>query len=117
MVIAMRSELREAADVFAAASTPTRVRILKCLQVRPLRVFELAQTLQISQPTVSRHLQVLDRAGLVTARREAQWVAYSIAEQPASAVHMAVLWSIGQALEGDPQTLEDRRRLWETTPE
>lgn len=113
----MKSELQETADVFAAMGDPTRVRIIKCLQARPARVWELVQALGVPQPTVSRHLRVLHRAGLVAARREAQWVAYSVAADPEGAARMAVLWALSRALEGDERVLEDRKRLWETMGE
>jgi ArsR family transcriptional regulator len=113
----MKGELQEAAEVFAAAGDATRMRILKALQARPARVWELVQALQLPQSTISRHLHVLHRAGLVTAQREAQWVEYSVAGDPEGAVRMAVLWALSQALDGDPQALEDSKRLWETMPE
>lgn len=58
--------------VFAALSDPTRRAILARLAQGEATVMELAEPLPISQPAVSKHLQVLERAGLVVRSREAQ---------------------------------------------
>ncbi|MBI4300594.1 MAG: winged helix-turn-helix transcriptional regulator [Chloroflexi bacterium] len=64
--------------MFAALCDRTRQRILLLLDERERSVNELVQQFNLSQPTISRHLQVLRRAGLVKARREGQQVVYSI---------------------------------------
>lgn len=110
-----KSELQEAVEVFGAASEPTRLRLLKCLQLRPARVGELVWSLGLPQPTVSRHLRVLHRAGLVVAERQAQWVQYALAPDAEGAVRMAILWAVSRALDGDPQVAADRERLKEIT--
>jgi DNA-binding transcriptional ArsR family regulator len=53
------------ADVLQIVAEPTRLRILNCLAAAPLFVSDLQQLLDLPQPTVSRHLQVLRRAELV----------------------------------------------------
>ena len=109
----MKNELQDAAAAFAAAADPTRLRLLKCMQRRSARVGELARALNVPQPTISRHLRVLRRAGLVTAERQAQCVEYSLAADPEGAVRMAVLWAVSRALDNDPQTSADWERLQE----
>ena len=72
------AELREAAkepeldDVFAALADPTRRAILVRLAVGDAGVTELAAPFSISQPAVTKHLKVLERAGLVSRRIDAQ---------------------------------------------
>jgi len=58
---------------FAALADPTRRAILARLAAGELSVSELAQPFEMSLPAVSKHLKVLERAGLVTRGREAQW--------------------------------------------
>jgi len=58
---------------FAALADPTRRAILARLSQGEASVTELAEPFQLSLPAVSKHLKVLERAGLVTQRREAQW--------------------------------------------
>jgi DNA-binding transcriptional ArsR family regulator len=58
---------------FAALADPTRRAILARLVAGETSVQELAEPFDISLPAVSRHLKVLERAGLIVRSREAQW--------------------------------------------
>lgn len=58
---------------FAALSDPTRRTILKRLRQGEATVSELAEPFAMSLPAVSKHLKVLQRAGLVSQGRDAQW--------------------------------------------
>ena len=58
---------------FAALADPTRRAILARLARGPATVKELAEPFVISGPAVSKHLRVLEKAGLITRGREAQW--------------------------------------------
>jgi DNA-binding transcriptional ArsR family regulator len=58
---------------FAALSDPTRRAILARLTLGEASVNELAAPFQMSQPAISKHLKVLERAGLIERGREAQW--------------------------------------------
>ena len=58
---------------FAAIADPTRRAILARLTAGEANVNELAQPFEITLPAVSKHLKVLERAGLIARGREAQW--------------------------------------------
>jgi DNA-binding transcriptional ArsR family regulator len=58
---------------FAALADPTRRAILARLASGECSVTELAEPFEMSMPAVSKHLRVLERAGLITRGREAQW--------------------------------------------
>jgi DNA-binding transcriptional ArsR family regulator len=58
---------------FAALADPTRRAILSRLVSGDCSVTELAEPFEMSLPAVSKHLRVLERAGLITRGREAQW--------------------------------------------
>ena len=58
---------------FAALADPTRRAILARLASGELSVTELAEPFDMSMPAVSKHLGVLERAGLIARRKEAQW--------------------------------------------
>jgi DNA-binding transcriptional ArsR family regulator len=58
---------------FAALADPTRRAILARLVSGECSVGELAKPFDMSMPAVSKHLRVLERAGLIAQRREAQW--------------------------------------------
>ena len=58
---------------FAALADPTRRAILARLVSGECSVTELAEPFHMSMPAVSKHLRVLERAGLIARRKEAQW--------------------------------------------
>jgi DNA-binding transcriptional ArsR family regulator len=59
--------------IFAALADPTRRAILARLMEGEASVTELAEPFEMSLPAVSKHLKVLERAGLIARGREAQW--------------------------------------------
>src|SRR3569833_3134185 len=69
-------------NTFAALADPTRRAILARLAVGESNVSELAEPFQMSMPAVSKHLKVLDRAGLIARGREAQWRPCSLNASP-----------------------------------
>jgi DNA-binding transcriptional ArsR family regulator len=83
---------------FAALSDPTRRAILARLASGEASVTELAEPFAMSLPAVSKHLKVLERAGLVARGREAQWRPCRLEVGP---LKDAVDW------------LEQYRRFWE----
>jgi DNA-binding transcriptional ArsR family regulator len=83
---------------FAALADPTRRAILARLARGETSVTELAEPFAMSLPAVSKHLKVLERAGLIARGREAQWRPCRI--EPA-------------ALKGVDEWLDHYRRLWE----
>ena len=82
---------------FSALADPTRRAILARLALGETSVSELAEPFDMSLPAVSKHLKVLEHAGLITRSREAQWRPCKI--EP-------------DALRGVDSWLEDYRRLW-----
>lgn len=58
---------------FAALADPTRRAMLARLSHGPATVKELAEPFSLSMPSISKHLKVLERAGLIERGREAQW--------------------------------------------
>ena len=72
---------------FAALADPTRRAILARLSSGEASVAELAKPFQISAPAVTKHLKVLQKAGLVTQGRRAQWRPCQLEAQPLREVH------------------------------
>ncbi|MHB8791606.1 MAG: ArsR/SmtB family transcription factor [Desulfobulbaceae bacterium] len=64
--------------VMKALADGNRVRIIKMLQVREMCVCELRAALDLAQPSVSKHLRILEEAGLVEGRKEGPWVNYRL---------------------------------------
>jgi len=71
--------------VFEALASVPRRKILALLSQAELSTTELARQLSMSAPTMSRHLSILEAAGLVTSARDGQYVLYSLV--PASVVN------------------------------
>ncbi|MBT2145003.1 MULTISPECIES: metalloregulator ArsR/SmtB family transcription factor [unclassified Rhodanobacter] len=71
---------------FAALADPTRRAILARLASGQASVTELAQPFDVTLPAITKHLKVLERAGLVARSREAQWRPCRLQPQPLRAV-------------------------------
>src|SRR5688500_18905979 len=70
----------DSAGVFKALADPTRRQILQDLQAGELAAGDIAGRFTISGPSISRHLAILKAAGLVTERRDANRILYSLVE-------------------------------------
>lgn len=88
----------ELSRTFAALADPTRRAILARLSAGQASVGDLAAPFAMSLPAVSKHLQVLERAGLISRGRDAQWRPASLRAQPLA---VASRW------------IDDYRRFWE----
>ena len=84
---------------FSALADPTRRSILTRLAEGEATVSELAAPFTMSLPAISRHLKVLERAGLIVRSREAQWRPSRMQADP---LDEAVDW------------MQSRKRTWET---
>ncbi|MFA6411661.1 MAG: metalloregulator ArsR/SmtB family transcription factor, partial [Syntrophales bacterium] len=82
------------------------------LQARMMCVCEIQALLSIAQPTVSKHLKVLEEAGLVTFTKDGLWVNYQIADGRKSPYAATVLGNLRHWLGDDPEI----RTLVEKTP-
>src|SRR3981189_1322337 len=69
-------------STFAALADPTRRAILARLALGETSVTELAAPFEMSMPAVSRHLKVLEKAGLIARGREAQWRPCKLKPEP-----------------------------------
>jgi ArsR family transcriptional regulator len=103
--------------LYSALSDATRLRILAILAEQPpggpggeLCVCHIHDSLGVSQPTASRHLAYLRKAGLVAARREGVWMHYRIV-RPTDAVLASVFDAALHALGHADSTNRDRARL------
>ena len=83
---------------FAALADPTRRAILSRLARGQTSVTELAKPFRMSMPAVTKHLKVLERAGLISRGKEAQWRPCKIEAVP---------------LKGVSDWVEDYRQFWE----
>lgn len=97
--------------VMKALSDPNRVRVVKLLQLKELCVCELQELLGLAQSTVSKHLKVLDEAGLISSSRDGAWVIYAIIENDNSEHVNVLLAQMRGWVEEDSVYVEMKRRL------
>ena len=90
---------RRLTDTFAALASPTRRAILARLAVGEANVNELAEPFAMKLPAISKHLKVLERAGLITRTHRAQYRPCSLDPRPLAEVSS---WA------------EQYRSIWET---
>ena len=79
--VADASFISRQSKFFSGLADETRLRILKLLMIREMCVCEIMVALDLTQPTASHHLNLLENAGLVKDRKEGKWVFYSIADK------------------------------------
>lgn len=98
-------------SVLKAAADPVRARILKLLEGQELCVCELIEVLGLSQSTVSGHLSLLKKAGMVKDRREGRWAHYSLSDRKTNPYALPMLALMLGWLDDDAIVRADRRRL------
>ena len=97
-------------SAFKALADKTRLRILALLGSNEVCVCHLHDSLALPQPTVSRHLAYLRRAGLVDVRRDGVWMHYQVARSLDPAVQTVVNAAV-DALTGVRTTAQDRKQF------
>ncbi len=89
-----------AAELFGLLSTPIRLRIISELCNCEKNVGQLLECIDVAQPNMSQHLNMLYRAGLVAKRRNGAQVFYRIADESAALVCRAVCTQVAGDLDG-----------------
>ena len=99
--------------VMKALSDPNRVKIIKMLQQRnDLCVCEMRAVLKLAQPTVSKHLKVLEDAGLIVGSKEKLWANYRLNTASPSPYAAAMLTQLNQWLNEDSEI----RKIYKILP-
>lgn len=105
-------EMQDFVKVMKALSDPNRVIILKLLlQNKMMCVCEIQAALQIAQPTVSKHLKLLQGAGLVTSERDGLWMNYRPSDGDSCPCAASLIGNLRHWLEDDPRLSEIMERL------
>ena len=87
-----------------------RVRIMRALLEQELCVCELCDALNLTQSTLSTHLQVIREAGLVTSRKDGKWSYYAVDKQKMPLLE-ALFGGVEERLATDPTVKADLKRL------
>lgn len=102
--------MKEFVRLMKALSDPNRVKIISMLVVRELCVCELTALLGVAQPTVSKHLRLLEDAGLVSFRKEGNWIIYRLNEVCPEQGRI-MLGLVAEWLDKDTEMKKLRKRL------
>jgi len=100
----------ELEKLFQALGDRTRLRLVNLLAEGEICVCFFVDALDQPQPTISRHLAYLRRAGLVAAQRDGKWMSYSLTP-PRDAAERKVFDAVLESLADDRELQRDRARL------
>ena len=103
--------MKDFLKVMKALSDPNRVKIIKMLQHKLMCVCEMQATLQIAQPSVSKHLKILEDAGLVMPHKDGMWVNYQLTDGSSSPYAASLLGNLRHWLEDDLELTEIVEKL------
>ncbi len=103
--------MREFIKVMKALSDPNRVKMIKLLQHRVMCVCELQEALGLAQSTASKHLQILEDAGLVSKFKEGLWVNYRLADGGRNPYAASLLGNLRHWLEDESEIARLVERL------
>lgn len=98
--------MEEFVKVMKALSDLNRVKLLKLLQKRKMCVCEIQAALGIAQPTASKHLKVLEAAGLVEGEKDGLWVNYSLTDGSRSPYAASLLGNLRHWLDDEGEIRE-----------
>ena len=102
----MEKDMKEFIRVMKAASDPTRIKILKILEKRMMCVCELQTALGAAQSTTSKHLKILEDAGLVAYHKDGLWVNYTLSDGRQSPFAASLLGNLRHWLNEDTEISE-----------
>lgn len=105
--------MKEFIKVMKAVSDPTRVKILKMLEKREMCVCEIQTALGTAQSTASKHLRILEDAGLVVSKKDGLWVNYLLADGRQSPYAASLLGNLRHWLNDAPEITDLTRNLFQ----
>lgn len=103
--------MKEFIKTMKALSDPNRVKIVKMLQHKLMCVCEIQEALHISQSNVSKHLKILEEAGLVDFKKDGLWVNYLVTDGMKSPYASSLMGNLRHWLENEPEIAELIKKL------
>jgi ArsR family transcriptional regulator, arsenate/arsenite/antimonite-responsive transcriptional repressor len=97
--------------VTKAISNPVRARILKLLEAGELCVCDIILTLGFKQSTISKHINILKNAGLVSDRRDGTWIFYSLSKENINGCNLIIINMMKKCLNEDLNIKKDTDKL------
>lgn len=103
--------MKDFTKVMKALSDPNRVKIVKMLQHKTMCVCEMKEALKIAQPSVSKHLKILEEASLVARSKDGQWVDYYLTDGTTSPYVASLLGNLKHWLENEEEIEELLKKI------
>lgn len=103
--------LTDLATKFKALSDPSRLRILKMLEIKPLCVCEITEVLQLATSTVSKHLSILRSASFIIDEKDRKWVIYRLKPETRDIIISQLLPMLQAWLNQDKIIMQDREMV------
>jgi ArsR family transcriptional regulator len=103
--------MKDFIKIMKALSDPNRVKIVKMLQRKMMCVCEIREALQVSQPSASKNLKILEDAGLVDFKKDGLWVNYHLTDGGKSPYVATLLGNLRHWLEDEPEVEELVKKL------
>jgi ArsR family transcriptional regulator len=101
--VARETFMKDFIKVMKALSDPNRVKTVKLLQHKSMCVCEIQKALGLAQPTVSKHLKILEGAGLVSNSKSGLWVNYALTDGSSTPYAATLLGNLKHWLQEDPE--------------
>jgi DNA-binding transcriptional ArsR family regulator len=101
--------MRELLSITKALGDESRLRALVAVRDGELCLCQIVQVLGLAPATVSKHMDVLERAGLVRRRRQGKWRYYSLSDGTAPPLTRSALKWIFEQLPEDPRLIQDAK--------
>ena len=103
--------MKEFIKAIKALSDPNRIKIVKMLQHKSMCVCEMQTVLNVSQPTVSKHLKILKEVGFVRYEKDGLWVNYHLADGSKNPYVASMLGNLRHWLEDEPEVVRLKKEL------
>ncbi len=102
--------MRDLIIVLKAVADKNRLRIIKMLENKKMCVCELAAVLEITQPSVSKHLSILNNAGILKDERNGQWIDYSLNDEKINQYAPVIKNTLKEWLNNDIRIKDDLKK-------
>jgi ArsR family transcriptional regulator len=103
--------MNEFMAITKALSDPNRVRVLLALRRGELCVCQITELLDLATSTISKHLSILNQAGLILSRKTERWVYYRLPDKAAPVVVREALDWVGKSLSKADEAAADAAKL------
>lgn len=110
-MVKYENKINSVMEIFKALSDENRVRALSALQHRELCLCQIIELFGLAPSTVSKHMSLLKRAGLVASRKDGRWIYYRLPDETSSIDINRIIQWVNDVLLNDQQIHDDQNNL------